>query len=767
MRTPHSRRTASRHTAYAITALVGLAIAAPALADWPPTYTIERIGLQGPDYDAPSIFQHDFIRVILDSGSAVGETKRDNGGTDIWLWDGQTHLLGLTDAEHTGSSGLRSSQYRSANSSGQILGLTSRILGIDTNNGNESWVWHNNSTIPLGLFGPQFIGSAGYRLSAAFLQNEAGQIAGHTQRILDVNTSNGYDAWVWNDGVTQQIGLLAGIYEGSAGYRSNFPHFQSQSNRITGTARRVADVNTDLGQDTWIWNAGATEQIGLTGGVFTDSNNYQFSRPLLLNDAGFVAGYSTRYDESLADFGQSAWVWDGSTTRQIGLTGAEHTGVTGYQTSVPTILTMSGLVGGISLRVLDLNTSNGYDAWLWDGTSTRQLGPTGPDYTGSAGYRSAQLFDISETGRVIGRTQRITGENTDNGGDLWVSQGDSLQLLGLFGPEYTGASGYRLSFVAALPDTGEIAGGSKRILGENTDNGDDWWVRDGSTITIVGLTGPEYTGSNGYRKNTGTSVWHESAQGKVRGETWRITGVNTQNGKDVWWYDGATTHLLGLTGPEYTGSNGYRNSSIFMQNAANQIVGTTSRIINVSSQVSTIAWYFDPATDVTTPIIASVGPEGTYPSSSAGYLTDDGYLLGSFTYFVPGTSATESHAYVFRPDIGIIDVSTHIEGGVATNGWRSVGGIFGAVSYHTIFGHASRFGADYGPRAFVLRAPIEPACPICPADYDQDGGVSGSDIAGFFSDFEQGAACADVDLDGGVTGADLSTFFASYEAGGC
>lgn len=58
-------------------------------------------------------------------------------------------------------------------------------------------------------------------------------------------------------------------------------------------------------------------------------------------------------------------------------------------------------------------------------------------------------------------------------------------------------------------------------------------------------------------------------------------------------------------------------------------------------------------------------------------------------------------------------------------------------------------------------------CPACPADYDQDGGVTGSDIAAFFVDYEQGEACADVDLDGGVTGADIGAFFVAFEGGGC
>jgi subtilisin-like proprotein convertase family protein len=60
-----------------------------------------------------------------------------------------------------------------------------------------------------------------------------------------------------------------------------------------------------------------------------------------------------------------------------------------------------------------------------------------------------------------------------------------------------------------------------------------------------------------------------------------------------------------------------------------------------------------------------------------------------------------------------------------------------------------------------------PSCPGCAADYDQDGGITGADIAAFFADFEAGAQCADVDQDGGVTGADIGAFFVVYEAGGC
>ncbi len=60
-----------------------------------------------------------------------------------------------------------------------------------------------------------------------------------------------------------------------------------------------------------------------------------------------------------------------------------------------------------------------------------------------------------------------------------------------------------------------------------------------------------------------------------------------------------------------------------------------------------------------------------------------------------------------------------------------------------------------------------PSPAICAADYDQDGGVTGADMAAFFADFESGNACADVDQNGGVDGGDIGAFFVLYEAGGC
>ena len=58
-------------------------------------------------------------------------------------------------------------------------------------------------------------------------------------------------------------------------------------------------------------------------------------------------------------------------------------------------------------------------------------------------------------------------------------------------------------------------------------------------------------------------------------------------------------------------------------------------------------------------------------------------------------------------------------------------------------------------------------CPPCVADFNQDGGVDGTDLQAFFEAWESGAACGDANGDGGVDGADVERFMLAWEAAAC
>jgi hypothetical protein len=62
---------------------------------------------------------------------------------------------------------------------------------------------------------------------------------------------------------------------------------------------------------------------------------------------------------------------------------------------------------------------------------------------------------------------------------------------------------------------------------------------------------------------------------------------------------------------------------------------------------------------------------------------------------------------------------------------------------------------------------IDGCSPPCPADFNQDGGVDGADIAAFFTAWEAADSSSDVNQDGGIDGGDVGAFFAAWEAGGC
>ena len=61
--------------------------------------------------------------------------------------------------------------------------------------------------------------------------------------------------------------------------------------------------------------------LGLAGLEHTRDDGAKTSISTYLNDAGQVVGYENRYNGGSAELGQSAWLYDGLVTRNIGLTG--------------------------------------------------------------------------------------------------------------------------------------------------------------------------------------------------------------------------------------------------------------------------------------------------------------------------------------------------------------------------------------------------------------------------------------------------------------
>lgn len=118
---------------------------------------------------------------------------------------------------------------------------------------------------------------------------------------------------------------------------------------------------------------------------------------------------------------------------------------------------------------------------------------------------------------------------------------------------------------------------------------------------------------------------------------------------------------------------------------------------------------------------------------------------------------------------GDIDRVVPINQSVRLRDAAAVAGVPLIFEVATGFGHGS-VGDAVNTRAAAWMAEQllrEVACAPCAADFDQDGGITGTDIQAFFEAFEAGTSCSDVNNDGGITGADIESFFTRFEAGGC
>jgi hypothetical protein len=177
----------------------------------------------------------------------------------------------------------------------------------------------------------------------------------------------------------------------------------------------------------------------------TRNEGYKFNGARQLNKAGQVLGYSFRYNGGGTDLGYSAWLFDGATTINIGLTGSEYTRNDGYKDSRAYQLNEAGQVRGVSLRYNGGSTEVGQSAWLYKGATTIDIGLTGSEYPRNDGYRDSRAYQMNEAGQVSGFSNRYSGSGTDLGRSAWLYDGAATIDIGLTGSEYTRNDGYQYS----------------------------------------------------------------------------------------------------------------------------------------------------------------------------------------------------------------------------------------------------------------------------------------------------------------------------------
>lgn len=413
------------------------------------------------------------------------------------------------------------------------------------------------------------------------------------------------------------------------------------------------------------------QRVGLFDAVHTRLGVSQTNFTTLGED-GVVGGLAFRYGPDGSDLGRDAWVWDGQTTRPVGLVGGEYLGSDGRQnTEFIALSAAANRVAGVSRRYAGALPfqDNGQRAWIFDGQVTRPVGFAGPGYQYAGGYQYNTVYFMNDQGRVVGGAFRASTDSGPNGQDLWLWDGPADGVgrqIGLTDPINTGASGYRSSNVQFLTPGGIVVGNSQRVANEFLPLGQDVWIfsgpAGGGTTRRITLLDATHLGSDGFASSdaafvndagqvlgtaqnllpdqtvSGQDVWifdgtttqaiglldatHTAASGYRYSEprglnssgvaigiSHRLLSDGTFNGVDAWRYAGGTLTTLGLTGGVYTGNAGYRNVNALLINASGDVAGTSGRFFNASDGLGTDAWVYRGGT---TRLIGAFGPGYTY-----------------------------------------------------------------------------------------------------------------------------------------------------------
>lgn len=550
----------------------------------------------------------------------------------------------------------------------------------------------------LGFYSGDYVASSGYVYSYPTYLNEQGQVAGTSARYSGA-AANGQDVWLYTGSATILLGYTGAGYEKTDGYRRSEVVALNDQGHVLGNTDRYSGTSKQ-GEHTWLYNGTNTVRLGLTG------PDYRTTSPArLLNNQGQVAGYTFRND---SDVGNDAWLYTGTDTIQVGFTGPGYEkSYNGHRASYVHALNNQGQVGGYSNRYSG-NTYLGNDAWLYTGTSTIQLGFTGPGYERDDGYRSSGIRTLSDQGQAAGVSNRYSG-STALGVDAWLYTGTGYIGLGLTGPGYEQSNGYRVSTVVTKQNSlGQLAGHSTRYSG-STSLGNDAWLYNGAATIRLGLDGADYQKSDGHRESYIDAL---NDQGQVIGSSVRVIDGNfgewgPGRGRDAWLYTGTSIIRLGFTSAGYETSDGTRNSRATALNDAGQAVGYSVRYGNtISEGRGQDAWFYDANLNQTFNLRASERPSDGFAYSNVRALSADGVAVGYYELYDQTTGASlGQRAFYFSLADGFQDLGPLV-GDLTEAGWPNLAIAHSLNARGHIVGTGT-FAGETGQAAYMLKPALQ------------------------------------------------------------
>ncbi len=478
---------------------------------------------------------------------------------------------------------------------------------------------------------------------------KAGYVTGFSKRYKD-NSDAGQSTWIFDGEVSKRIGLFEGLHNRNDGYQKSFIRNLSRNGSVVGNSIQYSGRKKS-GQSAWFYNGLSTQIIGLSDDLHTNYKGYSDSNVIKLNGAGQIIGSSKRYIGRLPA-GDTAWLYSNGVTKRIGLIDSEHTNaLNNQQSSKPHFINDSGDVTGVSTRYLKDSKSRkniGQSPWIFDGITTNRIGFIDGDHTKDNGYRFSTVVHMNEVGQVAGNTKRYIG-NSGAGWSSWLYSSGNMVRIGLFDTEHTRDTNSQNSRVSALNNIGQAVGNSTRFDGHEI-IGESAWVYENNHTTRIGLTDGEHTRADGYQESK-TRFLNDG--GYATGTSNRYSG-NLEVGKSAWVYKDNKTKRIGLTDQRHTRDDGFQKAFAHFPNMSGQLVGRSDRFKGDKNHGQT-AWFYDFKSDTTIELSMSENSEG-YAYSLAHYLGDDGLVLGTYELFDEDDKSLGKRAFHFTIEDGMLDL---------------------------------------------------------------------------------------------------------------
>ncbi len=601
--------------------------------------------------------------------------------------------LGFLDEEHTRNDGYAQTTATTLIDAGTVIGQSVRYNGGSSELGQTAWFYDGRATRDIGFVGSEFTRADGAKYSFAQKLNNLGQVVGYSVRYDGGANPIGLSVWIFDGATTKDIGYAAEEF-GKSNRSSSYVSF-NDAGYVCGFARR-SFVGSGPGNVVWLYDGSATKIISLTDDAHTRSDGFQSSSVYGMNAHGHVIGSTDRFVNNLRGSG-TPWMYDGSSTFEIGPAPNQIGNAITLLRSFPHDINDANEVIGHSIWSISGAAESASATWLFDGVSTHIIGLTGPGYIGKGGIRLSDVRALNNAGQAIGVSNRYNSFGYYvTGRSVWFYNGAATIDIGLAGDEFR-ARAY--SEVWGLSESGKVIGYSRR-----TNGGQSAWLYDGARTIEIGLTGSEFTGPSGSRD---VNPMYLNEGGQVSGIASRL--VSNGGGDSAWFFDGVSSVEIGIIDSVHTRSDGYRRNIPETMNEQGQVTGTSPRYNggDGSKYMGWSAWFYDPTLKKTFPLVLSTGSDG-YAYSKVEYLGEDGLALGVYALINNIDNSISTRAFGFDAMHGMRDLGSLVDGGLSVNGWSYLAHVVRNNGRGQVLGHGVLGDQTGGQFAYLLTPIPEP-----------------------------------------------------------